>query len=140
MDHGLAATIPHVIGAGIIIGIVFLSLAIALKPNLQVEDIKWLQYIRSFGMAGALLLLITGVYLAVEHWEHVGKNPLFWAKMTLFVVDGIIAERVIAVKMKRILAGTAIDTSIQKDLSLWSWVSALVVFLIVTIALFLGHN
>ena len=140
MDHGLAATILHVIGAGILIGIVFLSLVIAAKPNLQAEDIKWLKYIRSYGIYAAFLLLISGIYLAIDHWDHVAKNPLFWSKMALFLIDGFIAERIIAQKMNRVLASNNIDEDARRGLPLWTKVSALVIFSIVTIALFLANS
>lgn len=124
--------ILHILGAGVLVGVVFFSLVLVLKPS---PDTTLLKLIRPFGLYAAIWQLVTGVILAVPEWGKFGHSKIFWLKIGLFVVDGIIAERLINQKLR--LAETGQTTP---NLKLWSWLSLLVIFTIVALGVILVES
>lgn len=92
--------ILHVLGAGVIIGIGVLALAIAKKKTLSPEEITRLQWVGKFGLPASIVQLVTGLYLASADWGTLHSSKIFWTKMIVFVLQGVIAGRFIAKKVK----------------------------------------
>ena len=92
--------ILHVLGAGVIIGIGFLALAIAFRKPLDPEKIARLQWVGSFGLGATVLQLITGLYLSWSDWDTLHNSKIFWTKMGLFVLQGAVAGGLIGRKVK----------------------------------------
>lgn len=121
--------ILHILGAGVLIGVVFFSLVLVLKPS---TDTSQLRLVRPFGLYAAIWQLATGVMLAFPEWSKFGHSKVFWVKMAFFVIDGIIAERLINRKLQ-----LAENNQLSPDIKLWSWLSLLVVVTIVALGVIL---
>ncbi len=104
MSLHLIILILHVLGAGLVLGVVFLSVFLTLKP-LNPEKLGHLGFIGRFGMWGSIWQLLTGLILTANDWEELGEKPIFWVKMGLYVVEGTLASMVIDRQAKRAVGG-----------------------------------
>src|SRR3972149_7792733 len=93
--------ILHIIGAGVLIGVVIFSVLLNIKEGISEERLKIFQMVRTTGTFAAAWLLATGLVLYFQEAEELKNNVLFWAKMGLFVVDGLIAVLIIDRKLKK---------------------------------------
>lgn len=117
--------ILHIIGAGVIIGVVVFSILLNIKEGVSVERLKIFQMVRLTGTIAAGWLLATGLVLYFQEAEELKSNILFWAKMGLFVLDGIIAVLIIDRKVKK---------APVPNLTVWAIINALVLFAIVVLS------
>lgn len=123
--------ILHVLGAGLLVGVVFFSLVLSIKKPLDIARLKIIKYVGNFGVYAAVWLLLTGAVLFWNEHQEFQAKRLFWIKMVLFVVDGIIAERLIRTKVESAIASNNPE-SVSKSLPVWTYASALVIILIVS--------
>src|SRR3989338_7226040 len=93
--------ILHIVGAGVIIGVVVFVL-LNIKEGVSQERLKIFQMMRLTGTIAAGWLLATGLVLYFQEAEELKGNILFWIKMGLFVLDGIIAVLIIDCKVKKV--------------------------------------
>ena len=120
----------HLLGAGVLIGVALFSIALTVSQPLDQSRLLTIVLIRRFGTYSVGLLIITGIYLA---WQHFGGWPTsvrFWTKMGLIVLDGVLAQVVIKQKIARAISG---DNTAASSLPLWTSISALVILLIFTL-------
>ncbi|HLC38728.1 MAG TPA: hypothetical protein VJJ80_01185 [Patescibacteria group bacterium] len=94
--------ILHIVGAGVIIGVVVFSVLLNIKEGVSQERLKIFQMMRLTGTIAAGWLLATGLVLYFQEAEELKGNILFWIKMGLFVLDGIIAVLIIDRKIKKV--------------------------------------
>ncbi len=116
--------ILHIIGVGVIIGVVVFSILLNIKEGVSQERLKIFQMVRLTGTIAAGWLLTTGLVLYFQEAEELKGNILFWIKMGLFVLDGIIAVLIIDQKVKK--------TPIP-NLTVWAIINAIVIFAIVVL-------
>lgn len=84
--------ILHVLGAGVIIGIVFFSLVVSYRPrSWSAAALDRLHFVGKFGMWASAWMFVTGLILAFQDWEVLRTNWIFWGKMAAYVVEGIFA-------------------------------------------------
>lgn len=121
----------HILGAAVLIGVVFFSLTLSIEKPLTTERLRMIKYLRPFGMYAAIWELITGIHLASADWDAFNHNPIFWSKMVLFLVDGVLAERIIKRKIELLEAKAAGEVAVKHDLLLWTWISVLVILTVV---------
>lgn len=117
----------HILGAAVLVGVVFFSLTLSIEKPLTAERLRMIKYLRPFGMYAAIWQLITGVHLAQHDWDAFSRSPVFWSKIALFVIDGFLAERVIKRKLELLEAKAAGQPVAEHDLALWTWISAIIV-------------
>ena len=116
--------ILHIIGAGVIIGVVVFSILLNINERVSEERLKIFQMVRLTGTIAAGWLLATGLVLYFQEAEELKSNILFWIKMGLFVLDGIIAVLIIDRKVKKVPV---------PNLTVWAIINALIIFAIVTL-------
>ena len=116
--------ILHIIGAGVIIGVVVFSILLNIKEGVSQERLKIFQMVRLVGTIAAGWLLATGLVLYFQEAEELKGNILFWIKMGLFVLDGIIAVLIIDQKIKK---------APVPNLTVWVIINAIVLFAIVVL-------
>ncbi|MEK7142803.1 MAG: hypothetical protein AAB785_01205 [Patescibacteria group bacterium] len=114
--------ILHIIGAGVIIGVVVFSVLLNIKEGASQERLQIFQLVRTTGTFAAGWLLITGLVLYFQEPEEFKGNILFWVKMGLFVLDGLIAILIIDRKIKK---------SPVPNMTVWAIINAIVLFAIV---------
>lgn len=95
----------HILGAGLLIGVVFLSLFLSVKPTWTPEKLSHLKFVGQFGMWASIWLFVTGVILAASEWHEFQSNKLFWAKMALYVLEGTLASQLIGKKARLAASG-----------------------------------
>ncbi|MDP3993009.1 MAG: hypothetical protein Q8Q05_02250 [bacterium] len=120
----------HLLGAGVLIGVAVFSVVLSISKPVDQSRLQSIALIRRFGTYSVGLLIITGVYLAWQHYGGWPTIPRFWIKMGLIVLDGILAQVIIKQKINRAMNG---DTASANGLPLWTSISALVILLIVTL-------
>lgn len=105
MDYHVTLLILHIIGAGLLIGVVVFSLSLAFKKTWSQNRIHTLHYIGTFGIWASMWQLVTGVLLASSEWEEFSGSHIFWTKMGLYVVEGVLASMLIMRKAKQLQEG-----------------------------------
>jgi uncharacterized membrane protein len=94
--------IIHVFGAGMIIGVVLISLATVLKKPFSIESLGFISYIHKLGTIAAAVMLVTGLYLFFSEPEKFAANPVFWIKIVLYVCDGVVSGMLLKRKIVRL--------------------------------------
>ncbi|OGD63103.1 hypothetical protein A3A71_03955 [Candidatus Berkelbacteria bacterium RIFCSPLOWO2_01_FULL_50_28] len=120
----------HILGACVVVGVVFFSLAFSVSRPLDGFKLKAIKFVRRFGIYGMSVLVITGVYMAYVEWEDTGTNPWFWVKMGLIVLDYLVAVRLIDAKVSSGIAG---NSEALKGLPVLTWASLVAFVVIVAI-------
>lgn len=84
--------ILHVVGAGVVIGIVFFSLVVALRPRAwSATALDRLHFVGKSGIWASLWMLVTGLVLAVQDWGTLRASWVFWGKMATYIAEGAFA-------------------------------------------------
>ncbi len=138
MDFHIILLTLHVIGAGLILGVVLLSLFAAFRKTWSPERIATLHFIGSFGKWASVWQLLTGIGLASGEWDELGSSPIFWTKMVLYVLEGALAGMLIERRAKQLEVGA--ETSGFMTILL---VHAILIIGIVVLGVFLvagGHE
>lgn len=131
--------ILHVIGAIGIVGSSFVSLFVLSKSTIPRENLKLLERIWKLVGPSIGIQLLTGIYLASYEWDEFGRNPLFWTKIILFVLTGVIGGGVVQSRMKAGLAQTG-DTVTLPGIGRWALASFLIFVAIVSIGVILVES
>jgi uncharacterized membrane protein len=135
----LIILIAHVLGATIIVGGVFASLLILIKEKIAKDNLKFVSHLWRILAPAIGLQLVTGLLLAANEWNEYGKNPYFWAKIILLVVDGFYGGKVL---------GERINMELSKDKKTYVipgakriiWFSFLLFALIATLGVILAES
>lgn len=107
MDFHVILLFLHIVGAGILIGVVVFSLFLAFKKTWSQDRITILKYIGQFGIWASAWQLITGIALASSEWEEFSTSHIFWTKMGLYAIEGALASMLILRKAKQLKEGDA---------------------------------
>jgi uncharacterized membrane protein len=127
----------HILGAAVLVGVVFFSLTLSIEKPLTVERVRIIKYVRPFGLYAAFWMLITGIHLAQHDWEDLSHNPVFWTKMALLAADGFIAEKIISKKLALMEAKASGGTVPETNLSVWTWTSAIIILAVFSLGFWL---
>ena len=125
--------ILHVLGAGVLIGVVVFSVSLNIQKSVTPERIKMFLKIRNTGTYAAALMLVTGLVLYFQEPEEFNESVLFWVKIGLFVVDGIIAVLIIDRKAKNAIATNAGKPAPISNMTIWVLANLVIIFTIVTL-------
>ena len=131
--------ILHVIGATIIVGSSFISLFVLLKDRIKKENLELIERIWSIVGPSMGIQFITGLYLGFSEWDEIGKHPLFWTKILLFICSGIVGNLIVGTRIKAGLKkanNTVQIPGIQK----WAWASFLIMMLIAICGVMLAES
>ena len=83
----------HVAGAALIVGVAFVTLVIELRRSLTKHTLELIEFLWKIAGAALGLQILTGLYLAGNEWEEVGRNGFFWTKLILlFALGGFVGE------------------------------------------------
>lgn len=96
MSFHLILLILHVLGAGVVIGIVVLALVAVIKPPVTAQAMDRLHFVSRFGMGASIWQFLTGLIMSIQDWDEFRGNRLFWTKIILYVVEGALASRLLA--------------------------------------------
>lgn len=102
MSFHLLALILHVFGAGVVIGVVVLSVIAVIKPPMNAATMDKLHFAGRAGMAASAWQFFTGLMLVIPEWSEFRSNRLFWTKMTLYVVEGTLASMLLTRQSKQV--------------------------------------
>lgn len=115
MSIHLIVLILHMLGAGLVVGIVLLALFAVIKPPVGEKSMDRLAFIARFGMWGSIWQFLTGLILASQEWGEFRTNRLFWTKIILYLIEGTIASLLLEKQSKqaalRVAGGQTIDGS-----------------------------
>lgn len=124
----------HLLGVGVLVGVVFISLYFVTKIQ-SIEQLRSFIVLRRIGSIGATVAILAGIGLA---WKSAGsllQNPLFLTKLGLVLADGVIAEFGFLKVLKNALAKND-ASNIKNKLLPWAIVSALIVAAIIAISVY----
>ncbi len=92
--------ILHVLGAGIVFGVVFFSILAVIKPSAVAQQIDRLRFVSQLGMFASAWQFVTGVMLYLQHPDELKGNHIFWAKLAVYVIEGAFASFVLGRQMR----------------------------------------
>lgn len=133
----------HIIGAGLMLGVVFFALVIVFPKVVDASRVSLLKTVLKFGTLGAIWQTITGLILYFGEADEFKNNPVFWIKMGLFVADGILALLIIDRKIKTAEAQNQSAGRRSQDeinlsgLPLWSLTSLVIILTIIILGVYL---
>lgn len=107
MSFHLVILILHVFGAGLVIGVVLLSVFVVIRPPLTAQGADRLGFIGKFGMLASIWQFLTGFILASQDWGEFRGSRTFWVKMACYAAEGTIAALLIEKQAKRVKAQIA---------------------------------
>lgn len=113
----LIVLVIHVLGAAVVIGSLFASFFVVFGKKISRERLELLD--RLWKVIGPIIGIqaLTGIYLAASHWDEVGKNPLFWLKMAVFLIEAIWGGIILNLQLRE-------NLSKKSDKVFWPGVSA----------------
>lgn len=97
--------ILHVLGAGVVLGVVFFSVIAVIKPAVVAEQLDRLHFVGRFGMWASGWQFVTGVILYLQEPDELQENKIFWVKLGLYVVEGLFASIVLNRQLKKLQTG-----------------------------------
>lgn len=127
----------HVIGAGVLIGIIAIAIALSFTKEISLERAKIYQLFGKIGFIAGMVLLVTGVGLYLQEPDEFRNSTLFWVKIGLFIVDGIIATQIVDRKVRDAVAQRNGQLIIQNKVARWFWANLVILITIITIGVFL---
>ncbi len=131
----------HIIGAGILLGVVLFSLALSIRGSLTLERLKIIKLIRVFGPFGAGFLVLTGLYLYFTEADQLQENFLFWIKIALFLIDGTLALMVINRKIAFALAEQEKGGAVRENkLSFWILINTVFILTIISLGVVIAER
>lgn len=124
----------HLVAVGVLVGVVFLSLYYVIKSK-SIEQLQDFIAIRRIGSISATIAILSGITMfSRSPSSHLG-DIFFWAKMSLIVIDGLIAEFGFIHVLKKAVANK--DTSdLRGKLLFWAIMSAVVIIAIIAISVY----
>jgi len=129
----------HILGSGIIIGGIFAALLILINKRISKDNFEHIKFLWKFLTPTIGIQVITGIYLAASEWDKFGKNPLFWLKMGLFVVDGFFGGKILGDRIKVAVINNSKDIEIPGSHRL-IWTSFIIFLMIITLGVFLAES
>lgn len=135
----LVVLVLHVLGAAVLSAVVISGIFLAFSGPVSTEKLAIFKPLRIMGPISAGWTLLTGLYLYFSEADKFHNNKLFWAKIGLFVFDGIIA--IFFVDRKIALSETTKDPKIIAKHKVGTWVIAnlLILTSIITIGVILAN-
>ena len=138
MSHIIVLAL-HIIGAGLMLGVVFFAFIIALKKTLDPSKLSILKNIYIFGTVGAIWQTITGIILYFQEAGEFRESIIFWTKIGLFLLDGILALLVIDRKIKSIEKKSKGEANLG-NIYLFALLSLMIIVSIIILGVFLTEN
>lgn len=129
----------HVIGAGLMLGTVFFAFIIAFKKVLDPSKLAILKNIFVFGTIGAIWQTATGIILYFQENGEFKDSKMFWVKIGLFILDGIVALLIVDRRIKTVESGSKGEANLGKTY-LWSLLSLLIIISIIILGVFLTEG
>lgn len=102
MNLHLVLLFLHVVGAGVVIGVIVMAFAAIVRPPLTRQSIDRFAFVGRFGMYASGSQFVTGAALMALEWGELGKSTLLWIKIILWVVEGMLASMVIEKRMRQL--------------------------------------
>ena len=93
--------ILHVFGAAIIFGGIFLAFLVFVKKSFSTETINLFKLTNAVVTTAVVSQSITGILLVIPEYKEFLNNWLFWTKMAIFILDGILGVLIIDRKIAR---------------------------------------
>jgi uncharacterized membrane protein len=122
--------ILHVLGAGILFSTGVFSLVLTTKKKVTKERLLTMDVFEKSAPVAALTQLVTGLILYARDADVFNIDPVFWLKISLFIVNGFLAVRII--KKKRIALLKQKGNSIDADsLRFWTLLELLILIAII---------
>lgn len=134
----LAVLILHVIGAGVVLGVVVVSVVIGLWPNIPAERLALLKIIRRIGTTAVGWQIATGLLLAVQDGRDILDNNVFWTKMGLFAVDGVVSGSLVKAKIDDLLGRGTANAPLRGSARLLLLTSVVTVLFVITFGVLLS--
>lgn len=103
--------ILHVLGSGIILGVVFFSVLAVIRPTAVAQQIDRLLFVARVGMWASGWQLATGIILYLMEPEEFQANSVFGWKIGLYIIEGAFASLVLNKQLKRLEKNPTSQTS-----------------------------
>ena len=132
--------ILHVLGAAFIVGAVLFSLILLLRKPFLKANLGLEKFIGTFATTVVGVQLLTGLYLYFSEPENFKNNKLFWIKMALFILSGIVSGGAMKMKMKKIAMSANGETVDVSSATTLAWVTLLIVLAMAILGVVIAEN
>ena len=136
-DSQVLFLVLHVIGSGLLVGVVVFSIILNIQNVVTQERLKIFQLIRDTGTYAAILQLVTGLVLYFQEPGEYNESTYFWIKIGLFVLDGIIAVIIIDRKTKNALATKTGETAPTSRMTIWLLANLVIIISIIALGVYI---
>jgi uncharacterized membrane protein len=128
--------ILHVFAAGIMLGLVMISVALALRKDFSAQMLSVMQKSRWLGPLASVLVFLSGAIMYSLEPDEFRTNWIFWIKMGLYFAEALIAAAVIDSQVREIVAGHSPAQRLRK-LKGWYLVHAVLLLTITALGVML---
>lgn len=123
----------HIIGAGILTGLVVITFLIAFRTDFSLKSLAFLNKVKFLGPATSGFQFLTGAILYWGERDELLENNYFWLKMILYLIEGTLAGLVIDRKIKQVQADPEKEASATRTLRWLYGIHALLIISIVVL-------
>ncbi len=133
--------ILHVLGACVVVASAIFAVIITFRQPIKTDNITVFRFIGRFGLFASIWQFITGLILYVHEWHDFNAKPLFWVKIALYVLEGIMINSLITKRIKKAaMASPGQPLPVIKGLSATVLVWALMIVAIASIGVLLVES
>lgn len=133
----IVVLITHIIGAGIIIGGIVLTLVLLSSKKITSYTLSMLATFGEVIKYASMAQLVTGAILYLHETDKFRPNKFFWLKLVLYVISGILGGAIIQKQVKKLQNE---DQPQTKNIHILFFVQLVIILLIVTIGVFLAES
>lgn len=130
----------HVLGACVVLGMTVVSVIMTYKDSLTLEGLKLFMKVRMVGGMAVGAQVLTGLGLVFQEPEEFGKSPIFWIKMAVFVLDGIIAVGIIKKRATEISKSQSGEALQKSKLGTFALVNLVAMIVVVSLGVYLANS
>jgi uncharacterized membrane protein len=129
----------HVLGAGVLFSTGIFSLLVTTRKPVSKERLRTMELFEKCAPIAAMLQLVTGLILYVQNAEAFNINPIFWVKISLYILSGFLAVRIVKRKRTALLqqAGKTVKVG---NYPVWTIVEIVVLLAIITCGVILVES
>lgn len=120
VEHTLSV-IVHVFGAGALIGAALLAVLILRRPVTR-ERLEVLRTIATVMVLATLTQLLTGLHLYAQADERLNRSVIFWVKMGVFAVGGLLGAALLERRIRAAAETTTLEPKRLRGIPFWAWV------------------
>lgn len=129
----------HVLGACLVLGMMVASVVMTRKNILTLQNVKAFGLMGQLGGLGVSAQFITGIALVWQEPDKFLNSWIFWVKMVVIVVAGIVSTQIIKKRALQAAKNQDADALANSKLGTFAIVNLVAAIAVVCIGVYLSH-